>query len=75
MLSLPYILASSGISDELKESASKILERTAPLSQISGSLESLLRPMTYDGNTTVGEAVSRAYLKERVRITKRIPDH
>ena len=58
MISLPYILASSGVDDEQKVLAGKILERTAPLSQISGSLEKLLRPLTYTGNTTVGEAVS-----------------
>ncbi|KAF8416510.1 MIF4G like-domain-containing protein [Tirmania nivea] len=57
MISLPYILASSGVDDKQKELAGTILERTAPLSQISGSIEKLLRPLTYTGNTTVGEAV------------------
>jgi len=63
MISLPYILTSSGADDKQKELAGKILERTAPLSQISGSIAKLLGPLTYTGNTTVGEAVSWIFLK------------
>lgn len=58
MISIPYILASSGTNDEQKEMAARLLDRTGHLSQISGSLQSLLRPFPDATSAAVGEPVS-----------------
>lgn len=61
MISIPYILASSGTNDEQKEVASRLLDRTGHLSRTSGSLQSLLQPFPDTTSAGVGEPVSSAH--------------
>ncbi|KAF8472506.1 MIF4G like-domain-containing protein [Kalaharituber pfeilii] len=55
MITLPYIIASSADNESQREMAAKILGRTAALSQISDSLQYLLRPFSGEGDVSIGE--------------------